>query len=673
MNEDMSKVYFAQANFRNRLTRFGIKREDRRKHVYIVGKTGMGKTTLLENMAAQDILNGEGVGIVDPHGEFAKKMLDFVPKERIRDVIYFDPSVLSHPIGFNILESVDPDKRHLVASGLMGVFKKIWVDVWSARMEYILGNAILALLEYPGATLMAINRMLSNKEFRKEVLEHVKDPVVKSFWVDEFGKYTDRYAQESIPAIQNKVGQFISNPLIRNIIGQKKSAFNIRQIMDEKKILIMNLSKGNIGEENARLIGAMLITKLYLGAMSRTDIFGDEFPDFYLYVDEFQNFASESFANILSEARKYRLNLILAHQYIAQMDEEVSDAVFGNIGTMIAFRVGAADAELFEKEFFPEFFVKDICALGFKNIYLKLMIDGVASRPFSAETLPPIIKPSATWRDEIVKTSITTYGTPRQEIEDIIMKMHTETTEPAKPDRRGDVSGSGETAAPRADLFEGLCETCGKRTYVPFKPDGRRPIYCKTHRPQVGSVKAESVQPRPQSSSARPQPNPVWPNQPDQIQLQSSLARPQSTHVRPQSVEAQNKEPIEESKPREFARSRGRDESEIPRSIPKIDEGQAAFTRGGRPDQRTISLKDLEHRSPPREQFEKKSQIEELRKALRESLSDDDENLKNKISAEEKEKTISAPVNSSRTETPVIGDHPRSGILRPGDRIRFDR
>ena len=669
MNEDVSKVYFAQANFRNRLTRFGIKRDDRRKHVYVVGKTGMGKTTMLENMAAQDIINGEGVGIVDPHGEFAKKMLDFIPKERIKDVIYFDPAVLSHPIGFNILESVDSDKRHLVASGLMGVFKKIWVDVWSARMEYILGNAILALLEYPGATLMGINRMLSNKEFRKEVLEHVKDPVVKSFWVDEFGKYTDRYAQESIPAIQNKVGQFISNPLIRNIIGQKKSAFDIRQIMDEKKILIMNLSKGNIGEENARLIGAMLITKLYLGAMSRTDIFGEEFPDFYLYVDEFQNFASESFANILSEARKYRLNLILAHQYIAQMDEEVSDAVFGNVGTMITFRVGAADAELFEKEFFPDFFVKDICSLGFKNIYLKLMIDGVASRPFSAQTLPPIIKPSVSHREEIVETSIKTYGTPRQEIEDLIMKMHTEIAEPVRADRRGDEAGSGGPMASKPDLFEGVCETCGKRTYVPFKPDGRRPIYCKIHRPQPGSIRIEPVQARPQPSLAGPQSSLAGPH--------SRLAGPQPSSTRPQP-ETQNRELIEPPRPKEFVRPREREQGEVPRTIPKMNEGEAAFTRGraeldrGRESgPRPISLKDLERQPVSRERLQKPSQIEELRKALRESLSDDSENLKNKISAEKKEEAVSGPVSSPSAGISTGSEHPRSGVLRPGDRIRF--
>src|SRR3989344_2501054 len=286
VNDEQKTTYFGETNFRNQLKRFGIKKTDRRKHMYIIGKTGMGKTTMLENMAAQDIQNGEGMAFLDPHGDTAERLLD--------------------------------------------VFKKIWEDVWSSRMEYILVNTILALLEYPEATLLGINQMLINKEFRKKVVEHVTDPVVKSFWTQEFAKYTDKYAAEATPAIQNKVGQFVSNPLIRNIIGQPKSAFDIRKAMDEKKIIIINLAKGRVGEDNSRLIGAMLVTKLYLAAMSRVDTLEPDRPDFFLYVDEFQNFASESFANILSEARKYRLSLILTHQYVAQMDEEVRDAVFGN-------------------------------------------------------------------------------------------------------------------------------------------------------------------------------------------------------------------------------------------------------------------------------------------------------------------------------------------------------
>ncbi|MEK6854740.1 MAG: TraM recognition domain-containing protein, partial [Nanoarchaeota archaeon] len=375
-------------------------------------------------MAIQDILNGEGLGIVDPHGGFAEKMLDFVPESRINDVVYFAPHDIDWPVAFNVMENVDPTQRHLVAAGLLGVFKKIWPDVWSPRMEYILNNCILALLEYPNSTLLGINRMLSDKEYRKEVVSKIKDPVIKAFWVEEFAKYTDRFMTEAGAAIQNKVGQFISNPLIRNIIGQTKSAFDIRDIMDQKKIFIMNLSKGRVGEENSRLIGAMLITKIYLAAMSRVDVSEEQRPDFYLYVDEFQNFATESFKDILSEARKYRLNLILAHQYIAQMDESVSDAVFGNMGTMINFRVGATDAEMLEKELSPEFYLQDIVNLGFAEIYLKLMIDGVASRPFSARTLFPMKCTEESHTEKIIESSRDKYATARHDVEEQIAQWH---------------------------------------------------------------------------------------------------------------------------------------------------------------------------------------------------------------------------------------------------------
>ena len=284
MNEIGNNItFFAESNFRNEKRKFGIKRRDRAKHTYIIGKTGMGKTTLLENMAIQDILAGEGVGIVDPHGEFAEKMLKFIPKERVEDVLYFAPHDIDWPIAFNVMENVDPTQRHLVASGLLGVFKKIWgPDVWSARMEYILNNTILALLECPNSTLLGINRMLSDKKYREEVVSKIADPAVKAFWTDEFAKYSDRFMTEAGAAIQNKVGQFISNPLVRNIIGQTKSSFDIRDLMDEKKIFLMNLSKGRIGEENSRLIGAMLITKIYLAAMSRVDVSEKDRPDFYL-------------------------------------------------------------------------------------------------------------------------------------------------------------------------------------------------------------------------------------------------------------------------------------------------------------------------------------------------------------------------------------------------------
>ncbi|MDZ4284883.1 MAG: type IV secretion system DNA-binding domain-containing protein, partial [Patescibacteria group bacterium] len=334
-------THFAKTDARGKHIPFGIKAKDRTRHVYVIGKTGMGKSTLLENMAVQDIKNGEGFAFVDPHGKSADLLLDYIPPERVKDVLYFAPFDLEYPIAFNVMEDVGYDKRHLVVSGLMAAFKKIWVDVWSARMEYILQNTLLALLEYPGATLLDVNRMYTDKRFREKVVgSHgsvredrvegmVKDPLVKSFWLDEYATYTDRYTQEATPAIQNKIGQFTGNPLIRNIVGQSTSTFDLRTMLDERKILIINLSKGKIGEGNANLLGSMIITKLYLAALSRADIADREMtklPNFYLYVDEFQSFANESFADILSEARKYKLNLTMAHQYVEQMSEEVRAA-----------------------------------------------------------------------------------------------------------------------------------------------------------------------------------------------------------------------------------------------------------------------------------------------------------------------------------------------------------
>lgn len=428
MQDEAGRItYFAETDARGKRTPFGIKSIDRSKHVYVIGKTGMGKSTLLENMAIQDIQSGNGTVFIDPHGGTAEKLLEYVPEERMKDVIYFAPFDMDYPIAFNIMEDVGAEKRHLVVNGLMSVFEKIWEDAWSARMAYILQNTLLALLEYPDATLLMVNRMYTDKEFRNKVVANVTDISVKSFWVDEYAKYTDKYAQEATPAIQNKIGQFAGNPLIRNIIGQPKSSFDLRKIMDEKKIMIVNLSKGRVGEGNARLLGSMLITKMYLAAMSRADESATslaQLPQFYLFVDEFQSFADKSFADILSEARKYKLNLTMAHQYIEQMEEEVRDAVFGNVGTMIAFRVGAYDAEVLEKEFAPVFTAEDLVNLGLRQIYLKLMIDSVTSQPFSASTLPPIQQPRVSYVREITDNSRAMFARPRSEVEKAISEWH---------------------------------------------------------------------------------------------------------------------------------------------------------------------------------------------------------------------------------------------------------
>ncbi len=525
MLQDQNEItLFAETNFRNEQRKFGIKKDDRRRHMYIMGKTGMGKTTLLENMIISDIIHGNGVGFIDPHGDSAEKILDFIPEDRIKDVIYFDPSDIDFPIAFNAIENVDPEKKHLVASGLMGVFKKIWPDVWSARMEYILNNTILALLDYPGATILGIMKMLSHKEYRKDVVDNIKDPVVKSFWVDEFAKYTDRFAAEATPAIQNKVGQFLSAMVIRNIVGQQKSAIDMRKVMDEGKILIMNLSKGRIGEDNSKLLGGLMVTKLQLAAMSRVDIPEETRRDFYLYVDEFQNFATESFANILSEARKYRLALVLANQYISQLIQTVGgskstsvrDAIFGNVGTIAAFRVGAEDAELLEKEFTPEFLAVDIVNLTKYQIYLKLMIDGMASRAFSANTLPPYPKPAVSYRKEIIEFSRKTYATAREKVEREIAEWagfdaadfgyapldpQENTSLKVVPQMSARPVASSSAAISGKKLYEAVCWEGGEKIMVPFQPDGVRPIYCKKHISKLTELKQQSASDLPQTVS----------------------------------------------------------------------------------------------------------------------------------------------------------------------------
>lgn len=416
-----------ETNFRNERRAFGIKRDDRRRHVYVIGKTGVGKSTLLANMIVQDIQNGEGVAVVDPHGDLAAEMLDFVPSSRTNDVIYFDPSDGDFPVAFNVLETVPPDdprfiqEKNLVSSGLVGVFKKLWADSWGPRLEYILRNTILALIDSPGNTLLGIMRMLVDKNFRRQIVEHIRDPVVKSFWVDEFAQYNERFRSEAISPIQNKVGQFVSSSIIRNIVGQPKSTIDLREIMDQGKVFVMNLSKGKIGEDNAALLGAMMITKIQLAAMDRARMPEAERRDFYLYVDEFQNFATESFAAILSEARKYRLNITIAHQYVTQMEEPVRDAVFGNVGTMVGFRIGAYDAELLEREYAPYFTETDLVNLDKYHAYIKLMIDGIASKPFSMTTIPfGAVAASQGERDKLVRVSRERYGRSRSTVEDKI-------------------------------------------------------------------------------------------------------------------------------------------------------------------------------------------------------------------------------------------------------------
>ena len=470
--KDKETTFLARTNFRGSDRIFGIKMRDRRQHTYVIGKTGTGKTVLLKNMALQDIRAGRGIGIIDPHGEFVEEVLAHIPPERSDDVVYFNPVDVDYPIGFNVLEVPDQKYKHLVVSDLLGIFTKIWANVWSARMEYILQNCILALLDTPGTTLLGIPRILVDKDYREKIIANVKDPVVKSFWVHEYETWRDQFRNEAIVPIQNKVGQFLNTSFIRNIVGQPKSSLNIPQIMNEGKILLVNVSKGRIGEDNSGLLGAMIITKIQLAAMERVRIAEEERRDFYLYVDEFQNFATDSFAGILSEARKYRLALILAHQYIGQLVTDVStkvrDAVFGNVGTMISFRIGADDAEYMEKEFEPEFMTQDLVNLPNHHVYLKLMVEGVTSRPFSAVTLPPIaFESDPAVKENIIRASRDRYSSPRAEVEEAINRWS---------GMAGGDLADGDVQTGK--MHQTVCSNCGKETSVPFKPDGRRPAYC---------------------------------------------------------------------------------------------------------------------------------------------------------------------------------------------------
>ena len=546
--------YFGLTNFRNSFRKFGIKLDDRRRHMYVIGKTGMGKTTLMENMILNDIYAGHGVGYIDPHGDTAEKLINYIPSWRINDVVYFNPADIDFPIGFNILETIRPDQKHLVASGLMGVFKKIWPDVWSARMEYILNNTILALLDFPATTLLGINRLLADEEYRNRVVGNLKDPIVKSFWQTEFAGYNDRYKQEAVAPIQNKIGQFLSASVIRNIVAQVKSRINIREIMDTKKIFIMNLSKGRIGEDSSRLLGGMLITKIQLSAMERVDIPEAQRQDFFLYVDEFQNFATESFANILSEARKYRLGLILAHQYMEQLEEEVLAAVIGNVGTLVTFRVGSTDAEILAKEFAPVFTEEDLVNLPKFQVYLKLMIDGVASRPFSSLTLPPIAQATNSL-EKVIRVSRERYASSRDKIEDKIARW---TGMAPGPEEEGDLDVAGiEVTADKIPALTAPTMFVKPKTepkkFTPGKPSGKpsfKPSFSgkKNNPPGQGFNKPKPFKQNP----PRPvnEPKPAAPsNEPVVIVDTTQKGLPLSEALKPKTPKMENRQPEKKPEP----------------------------------------------------------------------------------------------------------------------------
>ena len=461
---------FGLTNFRGINHQFGMLRRDRSRHVYIIGQTGAGKSGLLELFALSDVFYNQGYCIIDPHGDFAINNLRFVPENRIKDVVYFNPSDTEHPVAFNPLELSDPSRKPNVSSEVIGVLKRMFGDSWGPRLEHILRYTLLALLDRPETTLLDISRMLTDKDFRKETLEYCNDVTVMQFWKHEFGQWNEKQVNESIAPVLNKVGAFTANPIIRNIVGQPKSSFDIRKIMDEGKILVVNLSKGLIGEDNAGILGSFLVTKIQLAAMSRSDIpdVADRRP-FYLYVDEFQNFATDSFATILSEARKYGLNLTVANQYIAQMTDSVRDAVFGNVGTTISFRVSADDAPILVKQFEPTFEADDLLQLNNRNFVISMIINGEKVPAFSATSLNLPKTPQDNY-DKIIESSRTGYSRPRAEVEAEI-KDTIEQSEKYKKE----LSDSGREAGSTGNL----------QGSTPVKEQGSKPQFIFQPTPQA--------------------------------------------------------------------------------------------------------------------------------------------------------------------------------------------
>lgn len=380
-------TYFARTNFRNQRTLFGLRQADRRFHVYILGKTGTGKSTLLETFIRQDIANRQGLALFDPHGDLVERIWTGLSGEFRRQVINFSPADAALPLGYNPLDAVGPGRRALAASFLLDAFKKIWVDSWGPRLEHILRHALLALLDQPEATLADVLRLLDNPAFRRTVASRITNPQVRAFWTREFEDYPARFRAEAIAPIQNKVGAFLAQPALQAILTQPRSALRWREVMDEGQVVLVNLAKGKLGEDGAALLGALLVSGAGLAALSRADLPEVERRDFTLFLDEFQTYTTGTLATMLAELRKYRVSLVLAHQHLAQLSLEVREAILGNAGTMICFRIGAEDAEVMEREFRPEFAAGDLVSLPNYQVYLKMMMNGAVSRPFSAEAL----------------------------------------------------------------------------------------------------------------------------------------------------------------------------------------------------------------------------------------------------------------------------------------------
>ena len=671
---------------------FGIKTDDRRRHMYIVGKTGMGKSTLMENMVIQDMINGKGIALVDPHGDLVEKILDYVPNNRVNDVVYFNPADIDYPIAFNILESVDTRYKHLVASGLMGVFTKIWANMWSARMEYILNNSILALLDSPGNTLLGINRLLLDKKYRKKIVDNVKDPIVRSFWVDEYANWTEKFRTEAIASIQNKVGQFLSSGVIRNIVGQSKSTIDMREMMDNKKILLMNLSKGRVGEDNSALLGAMAITKLQLAALSRVDIPEANRQDFYLYVDEFQNFATDSFATILSEARKYRLCLTIGHQYIGQLIKDkntnVRDAVFGNVGTMVTFRVGAADAEYLEKEFNPTFTENDLVNLPRGTVILKLMINGVASEPFTAVTFAPGTYPPTGNAEKVIRVSRERYAHPIKTVEEKIFRWmgeddyHEQSAVVAAAVKPDSMVDEDEEAQPAAEAPQAPAASFQERYLPPvaanvasaipvapaLKPEDEAPLEVPHLQTEAPPAHVE-VAPIPMRSEApginQPRPAP-----------RQFTERPRE----PQNTPNRNPQPRENTVRRDAPRRDMPQRNANRNDGPRRDQGVQNTNQQRRPAQGKPQGKPANSiwDQVSKINEEKERELKQREKALLENLSNDVQKLEKVVDQEIKTaamRTQSAAQDTEAAQTDKspapstkqpISDHNEPIVLKPG-------
>lgn len=531
-------TYMGKTFFRDQEMRFGIKKPDRRKHMYMIGKTGVGKSTLIKNMIIQDMRNGEGVAVLDPHGQLIDELLEFVPENRLDDVVIFNPADSMHPVALNMLELIDPRQRTLIGDTLVDVFKKYFAESWGPRLEYILKNCILTLLEVPNTSLLSVIRMLVDRDYRKYIVNLISDPQMKKYWTEEFAKMetNDRLITEAIAPIQNKVGQFLNSELIRNIVGQPKSTIRVDDIINKKKLFFVNLASGRIGANNTSLLGAMIVSQLQFAAMRRVDIAEEQRSDFFLYADEFQNFATDSFAVILSEARKYRLDLIVTHQYIEQMPDAVRDAIFGNVGTMISFAVGNQDAHFLEREYSPVFLENDFINLGRFEMYIKLQIDDMSSQPFSAISLAPYTD-ATNLSQRAIALSREKYSRDLEKIEKLIKKW-TETKfrlgQPPQPpqwaideakaaaeaaaasvavDAQQPIEGSqpaivvestpiNPADSPLADL---LTEVVGQNTPVPQQP---APNYGTPTQPQQPEEQA------PQVPVAQPEPAAGLPEKP---------------------------------------------------------------------------------------------------------------------------------------------------------------